>query len=250
MTQEPGDSFLENIPAYALGALDAEESLALEAHLQTCQSCQAELASYRRVGENLLLANPPQPPSAALRKRLQARLPSAQKAPRPRFSWSLGQLGLGKLGLAGAVVLLLALNIFSFFQIRSLPSQQSKLLRQVETSQTALAMLSYPDTQTLYLEGKGIVGTLLLDKDRNVALLTTWDLPQLQADQTYQIWLIDPQGGRTSAGIFLPETELPFTSTSIFSTSALSEYVGLGVTVEPAGGSPQPTGERVFKVDF
>src|SRR4030065_954217 len=99
MPQEPGDSFLENIPAYALGALDAEESLALEAHLQTCQSCQAELASYRRVGENLLLANPPQPPSAALRKRLQARLPSAQKAPRPRFSWSLVQLGLAGAGV-------------------------------------------------------------------------------------------------------------------------------------------------------
>lgn len=245
MTHEPGDPFLENIPAYALGALDADESRALEAHLQSCAACQAELASYRRVSENLLLATPPHMPPPELRNRLQARLPKAQLAPKPRFSWSLSQLGL-----AGAVALLLILNIFSFLQIRSLQSHQAQLTRQLETSQTALAMLSYPDTQTLYLEGSGIIGTLLLDKERNVALLTAWDLPQLQPDQTYQIWLIDPQGGRTSGGIFQPEPELPFTSATIFSAGSLANYVGIGVTVEPAGGSSQPTGERVFKVDF
>lgn len=244
------DPFFENIPAYALGALDAEESRALEAHLQTCPSCQAELESYRKVGENLLMAAPPQDPPAALRRQLQARLPSAQKARRPRPGWSLGQLNLGQLGLATAAILLLVLNLFSFLQIRSLQLQQERLARQLETSQTALAMLTYPDSETLPLEGPGIVGTLLLDRDRNVALLTAWNLPDLQADQTYQVWLIDPQGGRTSGGIFEPESELPFTSATIISADSLANYVGIGVTVEPAGGSPQPTGERVFKVDF
>jgi len=255
MTHEPGDLFLENIPAYALGALDADESRSLEAHLQICPSCRAEFDSYRQVGDNLLLATPPQPPPAELRTRLQARLPSAQKTTRRRFTWSLsqfglGQISLGQLGLAAAIVLLLVLNIFSFLQVRSLQSKQEQLARHLETSQTALAMLTYPDTQTLSLEGTGVVGTLLLDKDRNVALLTVWHLPHLQADQTYQIWLIDPQGARTSAGIFQPESELPFTSTSIYSSGSLANYVGIGVTVEPAGGSDQPTGERIFKVDF
>jgi anti-sigma-K factor RskA len=75
-------------------------------------------------------------------------------------------------------------------------------------------------------------------------------MPELPADQTYQIWLIDPQGGRTSGGTFTPESELPYTSVSVYSTGSLADYVGLGVTVEPAGGSSQPTGERLFKVDF
>jgi len=250
MTHEPVDPFLENIPAYALGALDADESRLLEAHLQSCASCQAELASYRRVGERLLLAIPPQPPPAALRKRLQARLPGVQKAARPRFSWTLGQFGLGQLGLTAAVALLLVMNLLSFFQIRSLQSQQAELAHQIETNQTALAMLTYPDTQTVSLQGTGVIGTLLLEKERNVALLTVWHMPELPADQTYQIWLIDPQGGRTSGGIFTPESELPYTSVSVYSTGSLADYVGLGVTVEPAGGSSQPTGERIFKVDF
>jgi anti-sigma factor RsiW len=84
MTYEPGDLFLENIPAYALGALDAEESLALEAHLQTCQSCQAELGHRRRLARTCL-GNPPQPPSAAPAQAFAARLPSAQKPPAALF---------------------------------------------------------------------------------------------------------------------------------------------------------------------
>jgi hypothetical protein len=171
------------------------------------------------------------------------------KSPRPRFSWSLGQLSLGT-QLAGAIVLLIVMNVFSFFQIRSLQSQQAQLAHQIETSQTALAMLTYPDTQTVSLQGTGVIGTLLLEKQRNLAFLTVWNMPELPADQTYQIWLIDPQGGRTSGGIFTPEAHLPYTSVSVYSTGSLADYVGLGVTVEPAGGSPQPTGERVFKVDF
>jgi anti-sigma-K factor RskA len=245
MSYEVGDPFIENIPAYALGALDADESRALEAHLQTCPACRAEMEHYRQVGENLLLANPPQPPSPALRKRLQGRLPSAHKAPRRRLAWSFSQLGL-----AAVVLLMLASSVFSILEVRSLRAQQARVDQQLQNSQTALAMLTYPGVTTVSLQGTGVVGTLLLDKDHNFALLTVWYVPELQADQTYQVWLIDPQGGRTSGGLFQPELDQPFTSATIISPEKLENYTGLGVTVEPAGGSPQPTGERLFKVDF
>ena len=38
--------FQENIAAYALGSLDPGEAAALEAHLETCETCRAELADY------------------------------------------------------------------------------------------------------------------------------------------------------------------------------------------------------------
>ena len=50
--------FRENIPAYALGALDAEDVAALEAHLQTCASCREELTAYRDTSDNLLMSTP------------------------------------------------------------------------------------------------------------------------------------------------------------------------------------------------
>jgi anti-sigma-K factor RskA len=247
LTYDEHTPFIENLPAYALGALDAEDINALETHLRTCTSCRSELAGYRLVSESLLTAVPPKQPSAALRKRLQSRLPSAKKTFRPRFAWSMNQIAM--VGMA-AIALLLFFNVYSFVQIQSLQRQQSQLARQTENNQTVLAMLSYPGINTLPIDGGNITGSLLLDKDRNMAALIVWDLPQLQAGQTYQVWLIDPQGNRTSAAVFHPLPNEPFTSVPIILPDNLSNFTGVGVTVEPAGGSDQPTGSRIFKVDF
>ena len=246
MTNDQHTPFRENIPAYALEALDAEDAATLEAHLATCASCRDQLAAYRATSDNLLIALPPQNPPAALRKRLQKRLPSAQKAVRPRLNWSFGRAAVGV-----AFTLLLALNVYSMLQGQALQLQQAQLTRQIQTSQTVFAMLSYPDTKSLPINvNNSVAGRLLLDTDHNIATLIVWDMPQLQVDQTYQIWLIDPQGARTSAGIFRPDLSQSFTTASFKSTSDLSNYAGVGVTVEPAGGSDHPTGPRIFKVDF
>lgn len=244
MTQDQ-DIFRENIPAYALGALDVEDSRALETHLQTCESCRTELADYRAVSESLLMMTPAKTPPAALRRRLQGRLPSAKKRSSPRFVFSFSQIAMGL-----ALTLLLILNISSYLQIRSLQRQQSQLASQLQNGQTVLSMLAYPNTQNLPINAENIAGTLLLDKSRNTAIILVWNMPQLDSTQTYQAWLIDPQGKRTDAGIFRPQPGQPYTSASIFSTVDMSNFVGIGVTVEPALGSPQPTGQRMFKVDF
>ena len=245
MLRDEHTPFIENIPAYAIGALDAEEVIALEAHLKTCAACRTELAEYRAVSAALLTATPPKQPSAELRKRLQSRLPSAQKSARPRFAWSFGQLAVGM-----ALVLLLVLNAYSILQIRSLQLTQTQLARQYRTGQTLISMLSYPTTQRLAISSDNVVGSLLLDKDRNIVALIVWNMPQLEEDKTYQVWLIDPQGERVSAGIFRPESGQAYTTQIAFPKQNLSNFVGVGVTVEPAGGSDQPTGERIFKVDF
>ncbi len=244
MSEVDHTPYLENIPAYAIGALDAEDMIALESHLETCASCQTELAGYRAVSESLLMATPPKQPSAALRKRLQSRLPSAKKSARPQWTLSFSHLALGL-----AVIALLVLNLVSLGQLRQVQSQQASLLDQIENAQVALAMLSSPDIQTLLISGENVSGTLLLDKDNNQAFLILGDLPALADDQVYQIWLAKPGGGRDSGGLFRPESGQSYT-TKIISAQMLSNYLGMGVTVEPAGGSPAPTGERLFRVDF
>ncbi|NJC98062.1 MAG: anti-sigma factor [Anaerolineae bacterium] len=245
MVRNEHSPYLENIAAYAVGALDAEEIAALESHLQTCASCRTELAEYRLLSESMLTAVPPRQPSVALRNRIQSRLPGARKDARPRWNWSPG-FTAGAL----AFVVLLALNVYSVSQIRALQLQQTQLARQYQSGQTVLAMLSYPATERLPIASESLAGSFLLDKDRNLAALIVWKMPQLPEDQTYQIWLIAPQGDRTSAGIFRPEDGQAYTTQIIFPKQGFSNYVGIGVTVEPAGGSDQPTGERVLKVDF
>ena len=237
--------FIADIPAYAIGALDSDEVAVLEAHLKTCDICQAELSAYRTVFDNMLLAAHPQQPSAALRKRLQGRISNAHKTARPKWAWSFNQVSIGF-----AMIILLALSTFSIVQMQRLYRQQAQLTRQVQTSQIALAALSYPETRSLPISGENISGTLLLEKEQNVAVLIVWNMPKLLTSQTYQIWLIDPQGKRTSGGIFNSQPDLPYTSVSVISSGSLTNFTGIGVTIEPAGGSPQPTGQRIFKVDF
>ena len=245
MVQDEHSLFREQLSAYALGALDADEVRALEAHLQTCHSCQAELAEYRTVSDALLAALPPRLPSPALRKQLQARLPSAQKTKQPRFTWSFGKLALG-----GALVLLLLLNAFSLIQLRQVQGQQLSLSQQLRTNEFALCMLAYPGTQALPISAENVSGSLLLDRERNTAALVMWHLPQLNNNQTYQAWLIEPSGERISAGVFRPGQNDTYTTHPVYSPQDLANFVGIGVTVEPAGGSNQPTGQRLFKVDF
>jgi anti-sigma-K factor RskA len=245
MTQDEHSHVRENIPAYAIDALDVEEIAALESHLQTCESCRTELAEYRAISNSLLTALPPKQPSAALRKRLQSQLPSAQKKSRPRFAWSFGQWALGT-----ALVLLVFFNLFSFLQMREIQREQATLLQQLKTNQFALSMLAYPSTQAFPIAGENLSGSVLLDEERNTVALVMWHLPELSDEQTYQAWLIEPDGHRVSAGVFRPQGGAAYTTQPIYAKQNVSNFVGVGVTIEPAGGSDQPTGPRLFKVDF
>jgi len=245
MIHEKHAPFLENIPAYALGALDADDVAALDTHLEGCASCRTELAEYRAMSESLLTAVSPKQPSVMLRRQLQNQLPSARKKSSPKCTWNFYRLAVGV-----AVIALLALNLISLNQTRQIQNQQAELVNQVNDAQFALAMLSYPGVERLSVEGEDLTGSFLLDGDRNIAALIVWNMPQLSKDQTYQAWLIDPQGGRVSAGVFSPQTSEAYTTQLIATDSGFANYVGIGVTVEPAGGSAQPTGQRVLKVDF
>src|SRR5512139_633176 len=245
MARDEHSIFRENLPAYALGALEGDELRALEAHLPTCDSCRAELAEYRAISDGLLTALPPRPPSAALRKRLQSQLPSAQKKAQPRFTWSFGRLALG-----GALALLCLMNAFSFIQMRQIQNQQETLAHQIRTSQFALSMLAYPSTQAIPIAADNLTGSVLLDRERNTVALVMWHLPEISKNQTYQAWLLEPDGQRVSAGVFRPQVDESYTTKPVYPKQDLSNFVGIGVTVEPAGGSEQPTGQRIFKVDF
>jgi anti-sigma-K factor RskA len=68
---------LDDVAAYALGALEGDERHALEAHLLTCPACQAELAGHH---EALARLTPDAAPPPALWERIVANLP-AEPAP-------------------------------------------------------------------------------------------------------------------------------------------------------------------------
>ncbi len=237
--------FQDNLAAYALGALDPEETAALEAHLQTCEPCRAELADYQSVSSGLLAALPPRPPRPAVKRALQKQLAGQSSRARAGFSWPLGQLVAGAL-----LVALVALNVFTVYQLYTLKQEQAEQDRQRASEQTAISMLAYPTTQTLAFAENGVSGSLLVDKQRNLVAVFAWNLPDLPPGKAFQMWLTDPNGNRTSGGFLVPEANYPFVMAVVHPSQPVANYTSLGVTLEPAGGSPAPTGPRLFRVGF
>lgn len=243
--------FQEDLPAYSLGALDADELAAFEAHLESCEDCKAELAGYRNIAAGLLLALPPRTPPPRLRRNLTTRLPSASRRIPGLIPLFNSRFPLGQVLNAAIVLVLVGLNVFSALQVRELRQEQAALAERLSAEQAAIGMLAYPNTQIHMIvpDVENLTGSVLVDKDKPMAVLFLWNLPRLDAAQSYQIWLINAQGDRISSGFILP-AEGDYTTAMIQATLPLGEFIAIGVTIEPAGGSEQPTGERLLVVEL
>ena len=252
MSDERCSPHRENLSAYALGTLDADEIRALETHLKDCRDCQTELAAFQSVSAGLLQAVPPQAPPPGLRRKLAAQLPSQRTQPLNLLASIFRQFSLGQVAAVVVVLILLGLSIFSTVQIRNLQRGQAALAERLSADQTALAMLAYPSTQALPVnpDVQNLAGSMLVDREKRIAVLVLWNLPPLEAGQTYQAWLIDAEGNRTSGGLFTSVEGASYTTVTIRSPIPIGQYQGFGVTVEPSGGSEGPTGPRVLAVDL
>ncbi len=87
-------------------------------------------------------------------------------------------------------------------------------------------------------------GELVFERGGRAATLTVRGLPVLPADQQYQLWLVS-DGERESGAVF-SVNDNGWAETAVEMSRAAAEYERFGITIEPAGGSPGPTGERVL----
>lgn len=100
----------EWLGAHALGKLDAEERAGLEAHLEGCPECRAELASLEGVAKLLPLADPgrigtaPATPPVGLGDRISRRIASERRAERRRRRRTGFALGGATAAVAAAML--------------------------------------------------------------------------------------------------------------------------------------------------
>lgn len=245
---EVHEQVAKRLGAYALGAIDLQELEMVEEHLSSCDQCQAHLADYNKIGEGLLHIPRPVQPPAAVRARLIATVASEPET--SSLIQRLLTLPLPRLGAVGAIVFVMAFNITLFMQSRDLRKQVEQLAAQQQSSQTGLALASYPNARVAQISGDAIGGTFVYDPGVRIAVAYIWGLDQLESGQTYQAWLISPDGSRTSGGLIQPEDGSDFTVLVIDSPVPLSEFIGFGMTIEPEGGSDGPTGPRVLGAEL
>ncbi|MGI8335594.1 anti-sigma factor [Actinomadura scrupuli] len=260
---------------YALGALaDETERLAFEEHLARCEVCAEEvgglLATSAVLGRAVAL-----PPPAALRDRVLAeigRVPQAPRASARPAPASPGQAppdsahrparpetarpggtgparrpvrrlvrlpsGRSRLAAAGLAAGLLVAVGAGAVAVRA----QQRLDEVRAADRSIAAVLSAPDarTRTGAAPGGGTV-TMVVSASRQRVVVASTGLLALPASKTYELWTMGASGVRP-AGLLRAD------ATGHIRPSVASVPPGadrVGMTVEPAGGSPQPTTQPI-----
>jgi anti-sigma-K factor RskA len=224
---------LDLLPAYALSCLDDEDDLLVAEHLSECSLCRNELATYRALIDKLPFAVAESDPPPGLKDKILSRA-RQQKSPHPeRQGWFNINPTWALLSLA-LVLLLGGSNVFLWGRLNRLESRTQSVLMTVLLQGEAVT----PDaTGLLVISVDGTHGTLVVDR-----------LPTLDEAHQYQLWLIQ-DGQRADGGVFSVDDK-GYKSMYINSPEPLVDYSGFGVTIEPAGGSPGPTGEKVLGGDL
>jgi anti-sigma-K factor RskA len=218
------ERFDELKDAFVLGALPDEERREFEEYLAAHPERQAEMDELGAVAGLLALSPQEQEPPPELRRSIMA----VVEAERPRAASGLARmrefLGIRSLALGAAALLVIGLFIWNVILQEHIHDLQSQAPR---------------DGRLVAFEGSGAarqarVEVMILDGDR--AVLMAEDMPPVPEEKTFQIWVIEndvPKAG----GLFEPREEWVVTSVEI----PLDEADTIAVTVEPEGGSPQPT---------
>jgi len=234
----------ELAPGYSLAILTDEERRDFEAHLASCQDCARLVREYRPVVNVMPLASEEAVPSSALKAKLMARvqddLATAKTRVLParplRKPWWKRLFALNRpapyalaAGVAGAAVVGLAIwNV-------SLHETANDRAAQLAQLQASVRVVKAVGTDA----APGATGQLVSLTDQGITTFRASGLAPLPIDKTYQMWLL--RGGvPTSAGFM--QVDVLRQGTAIVSGD-VSHADGFALTIEPAGGLPQPSGQ-------
>ena len=242
----------ELLPDYVLGLLEPAEAAAVEAHLGSCAGCQEEVRQLSEPLVALTEALPPQPPRASVWEAIQAQLveergllpeiaapvetaqaeqgtltmppPTATPA-QPRYGWQL----------ATFAALLVAVGSLVWGTRSATNYQQAQAEQQLVAER-----LADPQVQKIALENvigsdrEEPLGSVLVAPESTLFVLEQ-NAPN---DRAYQAW------GHTSSDWDAERGET-LTSLGVFEGDvfevASAGFASLYLSLEPTGGSPQPT---------
>jgi anti-sigma-K factor RskA len=217
------------LPAYALGALDEDERRQVEALLAEDELAGQALRDYTQIAQSLLYGVPAVAPPPDLEHRLMAR--SRRNA---------GRMVVWPVLAAVAVLALVVATVFLTQRLAS-PSAEA-LYQQVVAAPDHVAVALVPALSP------DITGQLVYRPGEPTAIIRVSNLPALNADQAYQLWLVD-ESGSVSGGVYRPDESTVYIR--VPATRPIAEYARFGVSLEPADGSPlgnRASGPRVFSI--
>lgn len=251
-TTNGGDDVHALSGVYAVDALEPDERTLFEAHLSECDDCREEVDSLREAAAVLGIDDVAPPP--ALRDRLLSEIANVRPlpplpAPAPVLTEDLPaptQLSSRRrpaarvpLMVAAAAVLIAGAggSILKPWADETTP----------ETPLTAEMVLTASDAKVVEKRfPDGAEATVVVSRSLGGAVITTDDMRHAPDGKDYQLWLQTPAGVMEPAGL-MPDLR----DATVLLDGDASRATGVGITVEPDGGSERPSSEpiAVFPLD-
>ncbi len=252
--------------AYAAHSLSDTEREEFEAHLRECAPCRAEVASFEEVLAQLSDADfeadaeagtAPQVP-AGLQASVMAEIARTPQEAAPHASATVDGVGSGsveastvsslsdarerharkpRLGArmlvaAAAVFAVAAVGVGTFLGWGGPTDPMELLAQEVQTAEDAVTVdLGVGQTQVVYSRTAG-------------GFAAVGDAPELEAGHEYQLWIVNADGTINAGPTFEP---------GLFTAAAAQDLDGvaaIAVSVEPTGGSVQPTTDPIAIVEL
>jgi anti-sigma-K factor RskA len=209
--------------AYALGIAEDPERAGIAEHLaRNCPECVRGVRGAMATATALSDTVPSVEPPSHLRSRV---IGMVEREKKPSFfglvlPWAV----------SAAMAIVLAAVVISTRR----PNPDTAKLEQ------ALAILNDPAARevTFGETAKPSRGRLFVS-GRNGVVFIASSLPMIEANKTFQLWVIPAKGNPVPAGTFRGDAD----STAVYVRPGpvQPDAAALAVTVEPEGGSPQPT---------
>ena len=197
---------LDDLEAYALGALDRADAERVAEHLTSCASCREYAASLAEVVGTLPETVQSRDPRPALRDRIlaAARADTRGLSSAPSRGWSFGPVRHSRMAFAGlfaAVVVLGAADIDAYQRMTAITSQRDQLYGLIESMRQG--------GREWYMAGKdnfaGAGGTLYDPRaDGKQPFVLFHDLPSIAPGKVLTVWLVSPDSTWARAATFQP----------------------------------------------
>ena len=213
---------------YALDALEQHESQHFDAHLELCSACQAELAGFQATAARLGDATRLTPP-ATMRTNVLAEIARTPQE-RPVVTAIAQRRGLRHTVPRIAVA---AAFLVGTIGVGGYAIERDNAHEADARSTTITSVLAAPDAATTsktFSTGGNV--RLVASPAKDSAVIVANDLARLKGNRVYQVWMINGAG---------PKSQGTFTSSGTMIMHGAGGADAVAITVEPEGGSKQPT---------
>lgn len=231
--------------AYVLDALTDVERAHFEAHLDRCPTCRDEVDSLREVAP-LLSETVATPPPPSLRADILTLARETRQDP-PQVAHDDLDPATETTGTTAPVIPLrrrgrwVALAAAAALVVGGGATWQVVDQATTTMSEEVAAADDARTWETETADGGTVVVTR--SEEQGQAVLSAEGLDDPGEGRTYQAWLQDAEGSMAPAGLMSGDGEMEL-------QGDVTDAKGVGVTVEPAAGSKQPTSDPVALVEL